>query len=261
MGAQVRAYFHVSYGSPFEVPIIMNQSTAVTNSQSSASSQVTSSNPGSVSPQSNPSVTLAAQGDTRVEDYLKGLNGTQQKILGYLSSGSVTNQEVAEACGVTPAYISQLMAEPMFSEIVSQRRYERLSKKNTIDDNWDDMELVLQSKLKRSLSMIIKPGEILNAIKVVNSAQRRGSGRVSNSNTQTAPQVVLTLPTVILNKLEVDRITNKVIEANGMPMITATSQDLNRLYNEKVIENGQRFEGKDLRPIRDKRQAISADDL
>lgn len=213
------------------------------------------------------------------DHYLETLNSTQLKLLNFLGAGDITQHEAAIACGVTESYVSQLMSIKEFADRVSELRYERLTKRNEIDDNWDNMELRLQGKLSKSLNMIIKPNEILNAIKIVNSAQRRGSAGVVKKADAMGKQVTLVLPNAIIKKIVVDKQSNRVVEieqndGNDVSLITATSASLDsvkmQLGNRKVNaidmevnnEQGRTSSINQItRSIRNSGQAISAEDL
>jgi hypothetical protein len=121
------------------------------------------------------------------------------KIKELLGNG-LSNEVVATAVGVHPSYISQLMADEQFSSEVVSRRTTSLAAHTLRDRSWDGIEDSLLRKLGELVEnqMIYKTHDVLQAIRVVNGARRRGvstqDSLVVNNNV-----VNLVMPTVVLN--------------------------------------------------------------
>lgn len=149
--------------------------------------------------------------------------GLEEKAMNLLGSG-IAAESVASALGVTPGRIAQLLSNEAFSDQVSKLRYISLQSHNIRDDKYDRLEDKLITKLEYSLPLMVKPGDILNAVKVVNSAKRRG---------QSAPQQVvnqqniinLTLPVVIAEKFAMN-VNNQVVKAGEQELLTMPSGNL-----------------------------------
>ena len=149
----------------------------------------------------------------------------KERALALLGSG-VHAESVAAALGVTPARISQLLAEDAFSAKVAQLRYENLQAHNKRDGSYDDLEDKLLSKLKSSLPLMVKPDTILKAINVVNGAKRRGQSTPQQVTNQ-QNIVNLILPTGIAEKFSVQINTqNQVIRAGKQELLTMPSGNL-----------------------------------
>lgn len=150
-------------------------------------------------------------------------SGTEERALALLGSG-VNGEQVAAALGVTPGRIAQLLSEKHFSAKVADLRYATLQSHNVRDGVYDSLEDRLLGKLEKALPLLIKPESILNAMKIVNGAKRRG---------QSAPQQVtnqqnivnLVLPIVITEKFSID-LNNQVIKAGDQELLTMPSGNL-----------------------------------
>lgn len=147
----------------------------------------------------------------------------EDRALVLLGAG-IGGEAVANALGVTPARISQLLAEQAFSDAVSTLRYENLQKHNNRDASYDTIEDKLLAKLEGSLSFILKPRDLLQALSIVNSAKRRGQ----SSPDQVVNQqniVNLILPTIIAEKFTVN-IDNQVTCAGEQELHTLPASTL-----------------------------------
>jgi hypothetical protein len=147
----------------------------------------------------------------------------EDRALVLLGAG-IGGEAVANALGVTPARISQLLSEQAFSDAVSNLRYENLQKHNNRDASYDNIEDKLLAKLEQSLGFILKPRDLLNAINTINSAKRRGQ----SSPDQVVNQqniVNLVLPSVIAEKFTVN-IDNQVTRAGEQELHTLPASNL-----------------------------------
>lgn len=152
---------------------------------------------------------------------------TQGTLIGrameLLGSG-VPAETVASALGVTPGYISQLLSDKNFSSAVTQLKYDALSKHTERDASYDEIEDELQVKLKKSMSFMIRPADILAAIRVINGAKRRGTDSKESIIAQ-QNIVEITMPTQIVQQFTTN-ITNQVIKAGDQDLITIQSSEL-----------------------------------
>lgn len=162
--------------------------------------------------------------DTPSSHYSPGVTtGLEEKALNLLGSG-IPAESVASALGVTPGRIAQLLSVDSFSEQVSRLRYKSLQSHNVRDGKYDSLEDILLDRLKKSLPLMIKPRDILDAVKTVNAAKRRGqSAPAQVINTQNI--INLTLPKVIAEKFAVN-ISNQVVKAGEQELLTMPSGNL-----------------------------------
>lgn len=149
-----------------------------------------------------------------------------------LLADNVPQNLVAAACGVTPARISQLIADPEFAAALAEKKYHKLQKFSSIDDKYAELEDSLLDKLKKVLPVMVKPRDIMDALSKVNAAKRRGAPDTGGSGG--AQQIVqLTMPVQIIQKF-VTNVNNQVVEvtdeqARKTALITASPFDLDRL--------------------------------
>ncbi len=85
------------------------------------------------------------------------------------------NNVVASAVGVTDSYISQLLADPEFAAEVTQLKLINLTETAARDKKYNSLEDKLLEKLENVLPYLVKPMEVLAAIKTINSAVRRAA--------------------------------------------------------------------------------------
>lgn len=157
----------------------------------------------------------------------------EDRALVLLGAG-IGGEAVANALGVTPARISQLLAEQTFSDAVSTLRYENLQKHNNRDASYDTIEDDLLVQLKEKLSFLMKPADILRAISVINSAKRRGQSSPDQVVNQQAI-VNLVLPTVITEKFTVN-IDNQVTRAGEQELHTLPASALLKSVEDASLE-------------------------
>ncbi len=149
--------------------------------------------------------------------------GIQLKALKLLGEG-VPAENVAIALGVTPSYISQLLADEEFSYQLVELRYNALQKHNKRDANYDDIEDRLLKQLESVLPLMMKPMEIIRSLQIINGAKRRGaSSPESLTNKQT--HVTLVLPTKIVQVFSAD-VNNQVVAVQGQELVTIDGKAL-----------------------------------
>lgn len=157
------------------------------------------------------------------------LSSTEQRALDLLGQG-IEPVIVASAVGVSEARISQLISDPYFSAKVYELRYKTLAKHAKRDNAYDALEEELQEKLKDCLPLMMRPMEILAAIRVINQAKRR-SGQLNPSGQTQAPVIALTLPINIINQFRLDS-NNQVIQAGQQALITVQSGNMKKLLDQ-----------------------------
>ena len=149
--------------------------------------------------------------------------GITDRAMQLLGSGVPANA-VASALGVTEGFISQLLSQEEFSNEVTNLKFAALSKHTARDASYDEIEDQLIAKLGKSVPLLIRPGDILGAIKIVNGAKRRGHDSTDSIvNQQNIVQI--TMPTQIIQEFT-KNIDNQVITAGDQDLRTMQSGDL-----------------------------------
>jgi hypothetical protein len=159
-----------------------------------------------------------------------------ERALTLLGQG-IEPSTVASAIGVSPSYISQLMADKTFEAKVVEMRVENLVKHSERDSAYDKIEANLQDRLEKMIPMMFKPMEIVKTLQVINAAKRRGPGS-PDSISATQEVISLTLPTTIINQymitpqLETNSL-NQVIRVGEQDIITVQSNRMEDLLSSR----------------------------
>jgi hypothetical protein len=150
------------------------------------------------------------------------------RALELLGSG-IAPETVANALGVTPSRISQLLSDEEFARKVTEKKFETLQKHNALIEKFQDV-----------IPLMMRPMEILKALQVINSQKRRGVSSPESIHTQQTI-VNLTVPVQLVTKFSRD-INNQVIEAGDQTLLTIQSNKLHDLSRERKVEakNGSR---------------------
>ena len=164
------------------------------------------------------------------------LSSVEEKALKLLSIG-ISNEQVANALGVTPGRISQMLSNDEFSNQVAQAKYLNLQQHSERDSKYDSLEDKLLGKLESALPLMMRPDTILKAINVVNNAKRRGSTDIDPAAAK--QQIVsLVLPTQVVQQFQTN-INNQVTKAGEQELLTMTSANLlKRVEKETQIPLG-----------------------
>lgn len=171
---------------------------------------------------------------------------TRERALEFLGLG-YSQERVAQTIGVTPGTISQLMAQEDFREAVRAKRTEALRKQTELDERYDSLESKLLDKLEKALPLmaISKTRDILDAIKTVNGAKRRGAQ--IEATTEPTKTVVLNMPVQILQhftQAEVQKLpNNQIIKAGSQDLLTLTPTALTEAVKEITHDSHDSNEG------------------
>lgn len=169
---------------------------------------------------------------------------TREKALKLLGTGLGT-EIVANALGVTPQAISNLLADEAFAAQVAEIRFTSLQKHNARDDRYDELEDSLLERFKSSASMMFKPAEILRAIQVINAAKRRGVS-APEQLTHQSEVVNLTLPTQIVQHFTTN-IQNQVITAGAQELLTVQAGTLLHTTKQRIAQRETQQQTEDMR--------------
>jgi hypothetical protein len=136
----------------------------------------------------------------------------KEKILQLLGSG-LAPVVVANAVGCDASYVSQLLGQEEFALEVARLRCQGVEKDLNRDNKYDTLEDKLLEKLENVLPFMMKPREILEALKVVNTAKRRAHVGQQTESGKTI-HVHLQLPPSALAHFSLNH-NNEVIEVAG----------------------------------------------
>ena len=165
---------------------------------------------------------------------LSNLSVSETRALDLLGQG-ISPEHTSIAVGLTASRISQLLSQEDFAAAVAERRFNNLSKHNERDASYDELEDKLIERMRDCLPLMVRPGEVLKAIQVINAAKRRGSSAPS-SITEQQTIINLVMPTQIINKFTLNS-NNQVVQVTAdsktQPMLTIQSGTLLKQIKEK----------------------------
>ena len=160
--------------------------------------------------------------------------GNKNRIIAMLGKG-LTPSVVATAVGVSESYISQLLSDPEFSAEVAQLRMESLEAHTSRDTAYDSIEDQLLEKMKDCVTYMVKPAEILAAIKIINGAQRRGLDPTQQAGVTGNTTIInLNLPKQIVSSFATNAV-GQVVEAEHLtPTGVTEKQALITIQSDKI---------------------------
>lgn len=160
--------------------------------------------------------------------------------------------EISKSLGVSPSYLSQLMADSSFISLVDQAKeilniaktenevsMLREQLKEKLDDSWDEIEelAVIALKDKLALGVAMKTGELLSIASIANKATRKSQESLRGMAVNEGDTVIqLNIGNVLFNRGE--RITtvlnerNQVISVGDTPLVNASQQEISRRLDE-----------------------------
>ena len=155
-----------------------------------------------------------------------------------LAGAGVSQVIIAEACGVTPGYVSQLLEEDSVRQEIAKLRSERVEHAITHDDNIDAAEKKALTRMVQQLPYM-KPGETINAFKAVNAAKRARESQVLGDQAPIqADLVTIVLPKAAKIFMQVNS-ENQAISIDGTTMAPLPSRALPALAESVRAARGE----------------------
>jgi hypothetical protein len=143
---------------------------------------------------------------------------------------------IASAIGVTEGYISQLLSDQNFAMDVAAIRTADLTKNIDIDAKWDEYESRLLEKLGELINFFTKPKDVLEALRIINSAKRKSAGIPAAQGQQTGRTIALNLPVTIINHYKIN-MQGGVVEVEGRSLRAMDSKNLLSLMNKNKVDS------------------------
>lgn len=162
-----------------------------------------------------------------------------EQIQELLGTG-LSNEVVASAVGVDPSYVSQLMADETFASVVIAKRSKALTANSARDLTWDGLEDRLLKKMAQVVDYMVKPEQIMQALKLTNSAVRRGVPHQHQLTNRT--QIVpLSLPPVLKRHFTLNP-KGEIIDVEDQTLVTMSSVSLlNKLKEDRGGSEGDKY--------------------
>jgi predicted transcriptional regulator len=150
---------------------------------------------------------------------------TRERAAEFLGQG-YSQEMVASIIGVSPERISQLMSESEFREAVRSKRIQNLQAQTQMDKKYDTLEEKLLAKLEKAMPLFTRPRDILDAIKTVNGAKRRGAA--PEPTAESAKVVSISVPVQVVGQfISVEKTSNnQIIQAGEQALLTVSPNHL-----------------------------------
>ena len=135
---------------------------------------------------------------------------------------------IAAALGVSEGFVSQQMAVPEFIAEVAALRMAKLEKFSEDDARLDTIQSKVIEKLSTSVNYMLKPAELLGALKVISAIPRRSQVSTTGAAVGLSQTVNITLPNVVAVAF-VKNGQGEIIEAGGRSLATLPSNVLKQM--------------------------------
>jgi transcriptional regulator with XRE-family HTH domain len=149
----------------------------------------------------------------------------KEHAIALLAQGIPTSQ-VAAACGVSDAYISQLKADDEVQSQILAKQAAHTSADLEFDQTLEDAEALALDKIKKNLPFA-NMGQALAAFRVLNGARRR-KDEIAQTDNSVSLTVNLTLPAAALPRY-ITNSSNEIVEVEGKTMISASAKTLDQI--------------------------------
>jgi transcriptional regulator with XRE-family HTH domain len=161
----------------------------------------------------------------------KTYTGIAERILKLLAAG-VSQEEVANATGVTTSYVSQLLDDADFAKQVQDLKTISVTAQLETDDAYNETEKFLALQLKKVAPFILDPDKIIRTLTFLNNAKRKTAQVPVNPGDQVAHIVALVLPASVRKEYIVNP-QNEVIQVEGTQLQTLPVTKLDELLQRK----------------------------
>jgi len=159
-------------------------------------------------------------------------SSTREKIISYLGQG-IQQSVVASSCGVTPAYISQLLEVQEVRDEIALLQAGQLEKALTSDAKMDDVEKLALRIVEQKLPYVKSAGEAAGIFAKLNGAKRKAATGKDANDALAAQQVIIQIPKSASLHFKLNS-TNQIIEVEGRTMAPLPSSALPALQRARM---------------------------
>lgn len=152
------------------------------------------------------------------------LDSQRDRALNYLSRG-ISPSQVALALGVSPALISQYLAEPEFAALVAASRTDSLNKQLGIEEQAEALEASILGRLKEQAPQVFDPMKLAAIYKIINARQIRTKQQAFDESLSGAPTVILQMPAVAVHLYSQD-LNGQVVSVGNQSLVTMQVSNL-----------------------------------
>lgn len=158
----------------------------------------------------------------------------RDKIISFLGAG-VSQAVAAEAVGVTPGYVSQLLEDPAVREEIALARASRVEEAIKSDNTLEDAEKKALKAVVDRMHVVRNAGEAANIFKILNGARRKATPEAGVTAPTGAQQVMIVIPKAaqVMIKMSSD---NQVVAIDNRSMAPLPSKALPLLSREVQLK-------------------------
>lgn len=142
----------------------------------------------------------------------------------HLAGQGIAQIVIAEACGVSPSYVSQVLELPESQQAVALARSKKLDAAVEMDSRLESVEMKALKMVENKLPFVRNAAEAAKVFQTLNAAKRR-TAPGGNDVAGGVQQVTLILPAAARLMFKVNE-TNQVIEVEGRSMAPLPSKAL-----------------------------------
>lgn len=162
---------------------------------------------------------------------------TRDKIIGYAAK-NVNPGIIASSCGVTPAYVSQLLEQQEVRDEIALLKSGELEVALQADDNLEKLETKALRIMEQKLPFVKSAIEAVKIAQTLNGMKRKAAVGNTDSDVLAAQQVVITIPRGAALHFKTNE-SNQVIEVEGRAMAPLPSKALPDLQKRLALQNSQ----------------------
>lgn len=152
------------------------------------------------------------------------MSSVREKLINYLAAG-VSQSAAAEAVGVTPSYVSQLLEEDGVRGEIAGVRGETLNKQLKQDELVEQGEKAALEKMIAMLPYSRSLSETTKAFATLNAAKRKSIEALGRDNNNSGIAVTIVMPQAASVMMQVN-VDNQVVEIAGKSIAPLPSAQL-----------------------------------
>lgn len=154
-------------------------------------------------------------------------NSIRDRLISYLAAG-VSQSAAAEAVGVSPSYVTELLDQPGVRSEVAAVRGETLHKQLKADEKLELGEAKALEKMVAMIPYSRNLGEVTKTFAVLNAAKRKAAVLRGEESGASGVSVTIVLPKAAELMLQVNS-QNNVVEVQGRSIAPLPSKELPKL--------------------------------
>lgn len=182
---------------------------------------------------------MSGQAVLQIDKTRKVFAGTAAKILKMLATGQVNQLQAAKANGVDDSYVSQLMADPDFSDQVRESVERLTADAIQIDQDYLEIEKDAVSKLKMQTKMVTNVDQLMRVARFANEAKKKvAMNPLGSESAGTIKPVQLILPKIVVQQITITP-NNEIVGVGDRTLVTMNSKSMQSLVqrHKEAIEN------------------------